>query len=74
MMDMMMNHPLILKDPAPFVALETCGDSALNFVVRAWCKNSDYWTVHFDLTAQSTKLLEENGIEIPFPQMDVHIK
>ena len=74
MLGMLENHPLVLKDPAPFVALEECADSSLNFTVRAWCKNSDYWTVHFDMMSQSTKLLEENGIEIPFPQMDVHIK
>ncbi len=67
------SHELVLKDPAPFVRLTECADSSLNYVVRVWCKNSDYWTVSFDLKEGVKKAFDENGIGIPFPQMDVHI-
>ena len=74
MLEMARSHELVLTDPAPFVALDNCADSSLDFIVRVWCKTSDYWTVYYDLTAQSATILEANGIEIPYPQMDVHIK
>ena len=63
----------ILKDPAPFAALLRQGDSALVFVLRSWCKNSDYWNVYFYLEENMTKAFTAMGIEIPFNQLDVHI-
>lgn len=66
-------HALVLADPAPMVRLKAHGDSSLDFVARAWVKNSDYWTVTFDLNEQVLAAMEEAGIEIPFPQMDVHV-
>ena len=41
---------------------------------RVWCKNEDYWTVYFDLTEGIKKAFDQNDIEIPYPQMDVHVK
>lgn len=67
-------HPLALKEPAPFVRLSAQGDSALTFTARVWCKNADYWSVHFDLNEGVKKAFDEKGIAIPFPQMDVHVK
>lgn len=67
-------HPLALKDPAPFVRLSAHGDSALTFTTRVWCKNADYWDVYFDLTEGVKKAFDEKGIQIPYPQMDVHVK
>ena len=67
-------HELILKDPEPFIALSAHGDSAVNFVVRAWVNNSDYWKVHFDLLEAVKVKLDEEEISIPYPQMDLHIK
>lgn len=66
-------HELALKDPAPFVRLSEHGDSALTYVARVWCKNSDYWNVHFDIMEGVKKAFDENGIEIPFPQLDIHV-
>ena len=66
-------HPLALAEPEPMVRLAAHGDSALTYKVRVWCKNEDYWTVFFDLTESVKKAFDENGIEIPFPQMDVHV-
>lgn len=67
-------HELVLKDPAPFVRLGAHGDSALIFKLRVWVKSSDYWTVNFDLLEASKKVFDKRGIEIPFPQIDVHQK
>lgn len=67
-------HELILKEPEPFVRLAEMADSSLNFKVRVWSKTEDYWTVYFDLTEQAKIEFDKNGINIPFPQMDVHVK
>ncbi len=66
-------HALTLKDPAPFAALSAHGDSALTFVLRVWVKAEDYWTVNFDLLKDVKQAFDENGIEIPYPQLDVHV-
>ena len=67
-------HELVLSDPEPFCRLSAQGDSALNFILRVWTNTSDYWQVNFDLLEAVHKRLEAEGIEIPFPQMDVHVK
>lgn len=65
---------LALTDPAPFVRLAKQNESALDFTVRVWTKKEDYWTVHFNLLEAVQKRLEAEKIEIPFPQLDVHVK
>lgn len=72
--DICNNHQLILKDPAPFVRMSEHGASSINVVTRVWVKSEDYWTVKFDLTETVKEKFDENGIEIPFNQLDVHIK
>ncbi|MDO6563826.1 mechanosensitive ion channel [Amphritea sp. 1_MG-2023] len=62
----------VLKEPAPVIAVSELADSSVNFVVRPWVKSGDFWGVKFD-TTESVKLrFDEEGISIPFPQMDVH--
>ncbi len=73
-MDCIKAHELTLDEPAPMVRLTRHGDSALVFVARAWVKSPDYWTVNFDLIEEVKKKLDENGIQIPYPQVDVHVK
>jgi small conductance mechanosensitive channel len=63
----------ILKDPAPQIALGALADSSVNFVVRVWVKTSDYWDVFFDTMEKIKLRFDEESIEIPFPQRDVHI-
>ena len=67
-------HEKVLTDPAPFLRLTSLGDSALVITLRVWCKSEDFWDVKLDLTESTHKALEDNNIEIPYPQMDVHIK
>ena len=68
------SHHLTLQDPAPVIRMSQHGDNALVYVARAWCKNADYWTVYFDITETVKAEFDKNGISIPYPQVDVHIK
>jgi small conductance mechanosensitive channel len=66
-------HPLVLVDPVYTVGVSALGDSSVNFVVRPWVLTSNYWPVQFELNQQIKAALDEAGIGIPFPQMDVHL-
>lgn len=68
------SHELVLKDPAVMVRVSEHGASSINIVTRAWTKSADYWTVYFDLLETVKTRFDEEGIEIPFDQVDVHIK
>ena len=72
--DMINKHPLILKEPAPFVGVSAHGPSSIDFVVRVWCKSEDYWTIHFDLLEKVKLRFDEENISIPYPQMDLHVR
>ena len=72
--DVITSHELVLNDPAHFVRMTEMTDSAVKITARAWCKNSDYWTVKFDIGDKVKASFAQNGIRIPYPQMDVHIK
>ena len=63
----------ILKDPTHFIAVAELADSSVNFVVRAWVKAPDYWGVHFDMNEKVYNTFNAEGLNIPFPQMDVHV-
>lgn len=67
------SHPMVDKDPAPFVRLGNQGASSLDFTVRLWCDTANYWDVYFDIMEQVTDAFNQNNISIPFPQMDVHL-
>lgn len=73
MMNVITAHEKSLADPAPMVAVSELADSSVNFTVRVWSKKEDYWTVFFDCQEQVKLALEEAGISIPFPQMDLHM-
>jgi small conductance mechanosensitive channel len=63
----------ILKDPEVFIALSELADSSVNFAVRAWVNASDYWGVYFDMNKKVYNTFEKEGLNIPYPQMDVHV-
>lgn len=71
--EMVASDERILTEPAPTVAVSELADSSVNFVVRPWVKASDFWGVKFDFTEQVKLRFDEEGISIPFPQMDVHL-
>ena len=67
-------HAKVLKDPAPMTRLNNHGASSLDFLLRVWVQRTDYWDVYFDLKEQVVAAFNENGIEIPFNQLDIHVK
>ena len=73
LMELMNADERILQDPEPFVGLKELGDSSVNFATRAWVKGEDYWGVFFDMNNNVYNAFNEKGINIPFPQMDVHV-
>ncbi|MBN2183079.1 MAG: mechanosensitive ion channel [Sedimentisphaerales bacterium] len=64
----------ILPEPAYTIAVSELGDSSVNFVVRPWVNATDYWSVRFNLIEKIKLALDKNGITIPFPQRDIHMK
>jgi small conductance mechanosensitive channel len=63
----------ILKEPAPVVAVAELADSSINLVVRPWVKTADYWVVLWATTESVKRRFDEEGIVIPFPQLDLHL-
>jgi len=67
-------HEKTLKDPAPFVRMSEHGESSISITARVWTKSEDFWDVHFDLLESVKAAFDKEGIEIPFNQLDVHVK
>ena len=57
----------VLKDPEPTVKVRELADSSVNFNVRPWVLNEDYWTVYSETLERCKLALDEAGIEIPYP-------
>lgn len=68
------NHPHILKDPAPFVEVETLNDSSVDFLVRPFCHGEHYFDILYSVPEQIKKALDAAGIEIPFPHRKIIIE
>lgn len=64
----------ILSDPAPLIAVGELADSSVNFNVRPWCNSGDYWGIYFDAHENIKLAFDEQGISIPYPQMDIHME
>ena len=74
LLKLMSEDSRIINDPAaPFVAVSELGDSSVNFAVRAWVKAPDYWDVFFDMNEKVYNTFAKEGLNIPYPQMDVHV-
>lgn len=63
----------VLPDPAPQIFLADLGDSSINWQIRVWVQSQNYWDVWQQVTQETKAALDEAGIGIPFPQMDVHL-
>lgn len=64
----------ILTDPAPKVVITAHNDSSITISLRVWVSKDDLWDVKFDMLEQVKRSFDQCGIEIPFPQLDVHIE
>jgi len=72
MEDILQAHELVLDIPAPAVAVAELADSSVNFNVRPWVKSADYWAVRSEIIEKIKLTFDNEGISIPYPQMDVH--
>jgi small conductance mechanosensitive channel len=63
----------VLREPELFIAVAALADSSVNIVVRAWVNAADYWPLFFHMNELVYNSFNKEGINIPFPQMDVHL-
>lgn len=69
------DNPLVLQEPKPaFATLEKLGDSSLNMRLYAWTLAENYWTTLYSLNEEVYNAFRAEGLEIPFNQIDVHIR
>lgn len=73
-LDIADKEPLILNSPEPTARMASQGESAINIGAKFWRKKAYYWTVVFNMNEAVKKAFDENKIEIPFNQLDVHAK
>lgn len=73
LLETMASVPGIFQDPAPFARLSDYKDSTMEYTIRAWCKNEEYWDVYFRLLESIKPALEKAGIEITYNHLNVHI-
>jgi small conductance mechanosensitive channel len=71
--DVLAQDDRILKEPPPTIGILALADSSVNFAVRPWVNAADYWNVVFDTNERMKKRFDAEGINIPYPQRDVHI-
>lgn len=67
-------HPKLLEKPAPKICVNSLGESSVNFIVRPWSKRAHRMEVFWDITREVKKRFDAEGISIPYPQRDVHIR
>ena len=67
------SHPKVHAEPEPVVRVHELADSSVNFVVRPWTDTADYWDVYWDVTRKVKERFDAEGLNIPFPQRDVHV-
>lgn len=65
--------PGVLEDPAPQIFLKELGASSVDWQVRVWCRTDEYWDVYQAAIRAAKRALDDAGLGIPFPQMDVHL-
>ena len=66
-------HPLILDDPNQMIHVDGYGGSAVQYVMRVWCANADYWTVYHDLMDGFKAAFDAAGIEMTYPHLNIHL-
>ncbi|MCC8063061.1 MAG: mechanosensitive ion channel [Rikenellaceae bacterium] len=71
--ELLQKDPRVVVDKGLTIKLTSLGDSSVNILVRAWANASDFWGLFWDMNEQVYKVFAEKGLNIPFPQMDVHL-
>lgn len=73
-MELLARDPAVLKDRDMRVVVDALGDSAVQLIVRCWFTNEEYWDGRYRLTEGIKDTLDQAGVQIPYPQMDVHVQ
>ena len=68
------DNPLAFADPEPIVRVTNLGDNSVDLTLNVWTTNADWWSMQCDLLEQFKYALDDNKIDIPFPQRSVHVK
>jgi small conductance mechanosensitive channel len=63
----------VLREPAAQIKLHQLAESSVNYVVRVWARQEDYWDVYWDITRAVKLRFDEAGIKIPYPQRELHV-
>ena len=74
LLEFVKDDPKIMDKEDNFIGLVALADSSVNLTLRVWCKSEDYWDVFFKMNERIYKEFGSKGLNIPFPQMDVHVK
>lgn len=72
--DILMSDPCVMKDEEINVFVDDLADSAVVLGARAWVKNEEFWPTRWRLLETIKFTLDEEGIEIPYPQLTVHVE
>ena len=62
-----------LLEPAPFAAVESYGDNAIQYILRFWAKTPEYWDVYFQVNQRVRTVFDEQGIQMTYPHLNVHL-
>ena len=74
MLSLAKNNPLAFTDPEPIVRVTNLGDNSVDLTLNVWTTNADWWSMQCELLEQFKQALDDEKIEIPFPQRSVHVK
>lgn len=72
--DICSSHSLVLTEPAPLIRVTSHGESGIEIAVRVWVESENYWNVKYDILESVKVEFDKNGIEIPYRQLDIHLK
>jgi small conductance mechanosensitive channel len=72
--EVLAGYETILEEPEPVIKVGALGESSVDLIVRPWVRTEDYWNTYWDLTKLIKQAFDREGITIPFPQRDVHMK
>lgn len=73
-LNVLLSHPKVLKDPAPVVAVGALAQNSVQIFARPWVSVDVYWDVMFEITEAVKLEFDQHNISIPFPQMDLHVR
>lgn len=71
---MVAENSKVIQEPEPLIAVGEHKDSSVAMVIKVWCKSEDYWPLYYEMQEKVKLAFDREGIHIPYPQMDLHLK